>query len=106
MTIKAIYYECFTCRKQNVRLLRPFFLPYPLICIECARRRQIDGDEGLPSNALFIDISDISILYKISLYSTGTVLMIPAYPAENYSFYSLHSATDEVKKWWNELPIK
>ena len=118
MKINPKNYVCSICGKRNLKLWRPIMDTDPLICAECAEKRQTpreslpkwkvnkDGevpsyDDLGPTDQLIVDLSDVSPSYK-----SVSTSMVPAKPNEKEGFWAYGSAPEEVHKWWDELPTR
>lgn len=45
MKVETANYVCSICGKRHVKLWRPYMYASPLICAECAEKRQYPNDE-------------------------------------------------------------
>lgn len=62
------------------------------------------GPNGLPAymtDILIVDLSDVS-----TLYSSGYTIIVPAYPNENGSLENNAFVSENILKWWKDLPTR
>ena len=125
MKIKTENYVCSICGRRGVKLWHPFLDISPLLCAECAEKRQtpliaykkrwkVDEDGRVPSyivfnvlsenmtNRLYVDLSEVSG----SVFSSKCTSMVPAYPKEDGYFYCYNREPEELRNWWNSLPTR
>lgn len=129
--VAKINYQCDFCGRSDVKLWKPYSLEEPLICAECAERRQsklnyVVRDENNKAQGKSILPSwTVDNKGKVSAYNgtsekvdnliidmkdVGGSFRQTVFPAvvdnENTVFYEYHSIPKDAYQKWEELPTR